>query len=136
MSCDCDCEQPAVYRSKIQRARKSHACCECGGPITPGDFHEYVFAIWDGDPSGVRTCSPCLQLRAWVAEVADCQPCHSELIDSAAEELRNMTGPRTPEVRQLWWRGARFYALASRRVLAAKEARRLRKAATSPIPQP
>jgi hypothetical protein len=68
--------------------------------------------------------------------VADCQPCHSEMVDSAAEELRNMTGPRTPEVRQLWWRGARFYVLASRRVLAAKEARRLRKAATSPIPQP
>ena len=128
MSCDCDCDQPAVYRPNIQRARKAHACYECSGPIAPGDSHEYVFGVWDGEPGSFRTCSHCLELRAWVTEVADCKPCHGELVESATEELRNMSGPWTPEVRQQWWRGARLWVLADRRQKAAKLARQLQKA--------
>ena len=128
MSCDCDCDQPAVYRARIQRAKNAHICCECRGPIATGDSHEYVFGVWDGDPGSYRTCSRCLELRAWVTEVADCEPCHNELVENAREELRNMSGPRTPEVRQQWWQGARLWVLADRRQRAAKAARRLRKA--------
>ena len=136
MSCDCDCGQPAVYRPNIQRARKAHTCHECYGPIAPGDSHEYVFGVWDGDPESFRTCSHCLELRAWVTEVADCRPCHSELVESASEELRSMRDPRSPEVRQQWWRGARLYVQAERRQEAAREAPRLQKAATSLVLQP
>ena len=128
MSCDCDCDQPAVYRVRIQRARNAHTCCECRGPIAPSDSHEYVFGVWDGDPGSFRTCSHCLELRAWVTEVADCEPCHSELIKSASEELRNMTGLGAANVRQQWWRGAWLWVLADRRQRAAKVARQLRKA--------
>ena len=128
MSCDCDCDQPAVYRPNIQRARKAHTCYECCGPIAPGDSHEYVFGVWDGEPGSFRTCRHCLELRAWVTEVADCKPCHGELVESATEELRNMTGLVAAEVRQQWWRGARLYAQAKRRQEVAREARQLRKA--------
>ncbi len=127
MSCDCDCDQPAVYRPNIQRARKAHACYECSGAIAPGDSHEYVFGVWDGEPGSFRTCSDCLELRAWVTEVADCWACHSELVEIAREELRNMSGPRTPEVRQQWWQGARLFIQARRRCKAAWEARQLQK---------
>ena len=128
MNCDCDCDQPAaVYRARIQRAKKAHTCCECRGPIAPSDSHEYVFGVWDGDPGSFRTCSHCLELRAWVTE-ADCRPCHNELVENACAELRNMNGPWTPEVRQRWWRGARLWVLADRRQRAAKAARQLQKA--------
>ena len=128
MSCDCDCDQPAVYRARVQRARNAHTCCECRGPIATGDSHEYVFGVWDGDPGSFRTCGHCLELRAWVTEVADCKPCHSELIESASEELRNMTGLGAANVRQQWWRGARLCIQAQRRRKAAWEARQLQKA--------
>ena len=124
MSCDCDCDQPAVYRSNIQRARKAHTCYECSGPIAPGDSHEYVFGVWNGDSGSFRTCSHCLELRAWVTEAADCRPCHSELVESVSEELRNMTGLQAAEVRQQWCRGGRLYIQAARRQEAAREARR------------
>jgi hypothetical protein len=128
VSCDCDCDRPAVYRPKIQRARKVHSCYECAGPIALGDEHEYVFGIWDGDPDSFRTCKACLQLRSWVANVIDCQPCHGDLVENATEELRNTSGPWTPEVRQQWWQGARLWVLAKRRQRGARVARQLRKA--------
>jgi hypothetical protein len=128
VSCDCDCDQPAVYRVRIQRARNAYTCCECRGPISPSDSHEYVFGVWDGDPGSFRTCSHCLELRAWVTEGADCKPCHSELVESASEELRNMTGLGAANVRQQWWRGARLCIQAQRRRKAAWEARQLQKA--------
>ena len=124
MSCDCG-DQPAVYRPNIQRARKAHTCYECCGPIASGDSHEYVFGVWTGDPASFRTCRSCLELREWVTEAADCQPCHGELVENAEEELRNMSGL---EVRQQWWQGARLFIQARRRMEAAREARRLRKA--------
>ena len=137
MSCDCDCDQPAVYRLNIQRARKAHTCYECSGLIAPGDSpHEYVFGVWDGEPGSFRTCSHCLELRAWVTEVADCRPCHSELVENAIEELRNMTDLVAAEVRQQWWRGARLCIQAQRRQKAAREARRLRKAEALLTAQP
>jgi hypothetical protein len=126
VSCDCG-DQPAVYRAKIQRARKAHTCYECCGPIAPGDSHEYVFGVWGSQPGSCRTCSHCLELRAWVTE-ANCRPCHDELIENAYEELRNMNGPWTPNVRQQWWQGARLLVLADRRQKAAKAARQLQKA--------
>ena len=135
MSCDCDCNQPAVYRSNIQRARKAHTCYECSSQIAPGESHQYVFGVWDGDPGSFRTCSFCLELRSWVTDVADCQPCHGEILEGAGEELRNMSGPCAPQVRQQWWQGARLYIQAMRRLRAAREARRLRKAATLPALQ-
>ena len=135
MICDCD-TSPAVYRSKIQRARKAHTCYECSSQIASGADYQYVFGIWDGDPESFRTCSFCLELRSWATDVADCQPCHGELVENASEELRNMSGPWTPQVRQQWWQGARLYVHALRRQRAAKEARRLRKAATLPALQP
>jgi hypothetical protein len=127
VSCDCDCDQPAVYRAKIQRARKAHTCYECCGPIAPGADHEYVFGVWDSDPGSFRTCSHCLELRAWVTD-ADCRPCHGELVENACEELRNMNGPWTPKARQQWWRGARLWVLVNRQRRAAKAARQLQKA--------
>jgi hypothetical protein len=60
-------------------------------------------------------------------DVADCRPCHGDLIEHAVEELRNMAGP-WPEIRRQWWRGARLYAQARQRLDKAWLARRLAKA--------
>jgi hypothetical protein len=135
MSCSCDCDAPSAYWAETRQARKAHTCSECAGSINPGERYRHVRGVWNREPSMVKTCSACLDLETWVEEVADCRPCHGELVESASEELRHMNGPKTPELRRLWWRGARLYALASRRVLAAKEARRLRKAEASAAEQ-
>jgi hypothetical protein len=124
VNCSCDCEQPSAYWKEIRCARKAHTCHECGGPIAPGKSYEHVFAIWDGDADTVKTCEACLALRDWVSELGGCQPCHGELVEEAVEELRNMTGPRTSDVRRSWWRGARLCAQAMRRQDSARDARR------------
>lgn len=131
MSCSCDCEQPSAYWVETRQARKAHTCSECAGPINPGESYRHVRGVWDREPGTIKTCGACLDLEAWVEEVAGCRPCHSELVEGAEDELRYLNGPRTPEVRRQWWRGARLYVQARQRQNKAWVARRLRKAEAS-----
>jgi hypothetical protein len=35
--------------------------------IAIGERHEYVFGVWDGDPTSFRTCLLCVEIRAHFA---------------------------------------------------------------------
>jgi hypothetical protein len=56
-SCDfgIDCE---FYHFSIQRARKTHKCCECGDTINPGEKYECVTCKGDGHLDRFKTCMP------------------------------------------------------------------------------
>lgn len=66
ISCDCSVDvdgRADVYREKVQTARKSYKCCECGEEIKPGQKYNYVFGVWEGMPDTYRTCLPCNNIR-------------------------------------------------------------------------
>jgi len=48
---------------KIVRARKPHACTECGTEIAPGEEYERATGKWDGEVSRYRTCLVCVEIR-------------------------------------------------------------------------
>lgn len=48
---------------KIQTARKTHICSDCGEAIIPSENYEYVSGLWNGDFQVYKTCGICLELR-------------------------------------------------------------------------
>lgn len=62
------CETPTVFNAKAVRARNCYQCVECGGPIAVGEFHEYVFGVWEGRAATIRTCEPCFEIREQLRE--------------------------------------------------------------------
>lgn len=69
-NCPCDCsveydysDNAEVFRVKMVRARKEHVCCECGKKIKSRSLYEYVFGIWNGEPSIFKTCASCAVIR-------------------------------------------------------------------------
>ncbi len=74
-------------RSKMRRAAKPHACCECYDVIRVGDSHEYVAGKSEGDFWDARTCAPCAEIRkAFV--------CDSWVISTLWEEIRDQMFPK------------------------------------------
>lgn len=47
--CECDLEQPRLYRETHRKARKQYKCCECGTLINPGDIYVDIFGVWDAE---------------------------------------------------------------------------------------
>lgn len=72
MDCYCDYDPATVYRASRHTARKQYRCEECRREIKPGEKYEYVFAVWDGSASHVRTCSHCITARQWVKNNVPC----------------------------------------------------------------
>jgi len=87
MECYCDYDPATVYRKAVYTARKAHKCYECSRNIKPGESYERVFAIWDGDPTSIATCSHCLALREFVVAHVPCS-CwtHGNMIDEVMED--------------------------------------------------
>lgn len=46
MYCDL---MPEFFESYYPKARKTHRCCECGGPIHPGEKYGVHSGKWDGE---------------------------------------------------------------------------------------
>ncbi len=90
-ACTCDYDYVAsVYRKSEHTARKQHKCSECGAPILPGERYEYVFAIWDGDPTHVRTCCRCTALRDFVVAHIPCSCwAHGNLLEDMQTEVEH-----------------------------------------------
>jgi hypothetical protein len=61
---DASDSQASFHRESVVKARKTHRCTECGRDIPAGEEYEYVFGVWDGDPSTYKTCRDCLSLRS------------------------------------------------------------------------
>jgi hypothetical protein len=117
--CVCDGPQPDLYQVAQHKARKEHACSECGRRIAAGESYERVRGIWEGDPGVYRTCCRCLALREWVKAHVPCF-CwyHGNMIDDAIEEARN-SAPEAPG----------FLFGAYRRYVAIKAAPKLARSA-------
>lgn len=79
-----------AYHAEDHIARIRHKCSECSGAILPHEPYERVRAIWDGDPSIVKTCIRCLALREFVEQNVKCF-CwnHHNLIEDAIETARH-----------------------------------------------
>ena len=54
---------PEFFSATEPKARKAHACGECGRQIQPGERYEYVCGKWDGDMLTYKTCVDCLSIR-------------------------------------------------------------------------
>lgn len=66
---DCGCiyvdvdEEAALYRSKMQRARKVHRCDECRRPIVRGEEYEHTTICFEGCWNRHKTCVDCVSIR-------------------------------------------------------------------------
>ena len=105
-------------------ARKQHKCCECCGPIQPGQQYQLITGCWDGDMASFKTCPDCLAARTW----ATAQPEwggdgeHLYYFGKLEEDLSELA----PEIITQDGRRFRAYRLQhqmTRRRLAAKELR-------------
>ena len=82
--CACDYDPPEFYSCVVRRARKTHKCVECSGPIIPGDNYEYVSGKWEGYFDAFSTCEACVDLRTWVKNNV---PCFCWAYGNADEEM-------------------------------------------------
>ena len=87
--CFCDYDYPEFYSKVERKARKLHACYECGARIAVGDTYEYVAAKSEGSIWDARTCAKCVSLRAYVAAHVPCFCwAHGNMIEDAKETVR------------------------------------------------
>lgn len=77
-----DGERCAVHRSKVKKARKPHACNECGRQIAPGEEYETADYLYDGCWFHNDTCSHCLVACGWLM-----RNCHGYMHDGVLEDL-------------------------------------------------
>lgn len=102
IDCYCDYVPVDVHRARKVRARKPYRCEECGKRIAVGEVHEYVFAVYDGDPSQFRTCAHCLDIRQFVQNNIPCFCwAYGNLIDDAREAIDAAYWRAKEEVRGL-----------------------------------
>lgn len=52
-------EPCSVYRQKIVKARKEHACSACRAKILPGHYYSRVFCVFEGEAETFRRCGSC-----------------------------------------------------------------------------
>lgn len=106
-------------------ARKQHQCCECYGPIQPGQQYQLISGCWEGDMATFKTCSSCVAARSW----ATAQPEwggdgeHLYYFGQLEEDLSYLA----PEIRAGDGRRFKAYRLQlqiTRRRRAASEARK------------
>ncbi len=71
-----------VYRESWVHARRHYRCDECRRDIAPGERHEYVFMVFEGDPSQWRTCAHCRVAQEWLSIV-----CYTWLTGGLAYEM-------------------------------------------------
>lgn len=105
--------------------RKQHQCCECYGPIQPGQQYQLISGCWEGDMATFKTCSSCVAARSW----ATAQPEwggdgeHLYYFGQLEEDLSYLA----PEIRAGDGRRFKAYRLQlhiTRRRMAASEARK------------
>ena len=82
-----DAVAPSVCAYKMMTARKDHKCCECHGPIVPGEKYQLVKGCWDGHWGHFKTCALCVDLRAAIqGDDPDGEPPPFEYLKEAASE--------------------------------------------------
>jgi len=68
MGCSCTIdtyyESNTFYDESTIRARKPHACCECGDIIKAGDKYKKARGMTDGRFWEYKTCLTCVEIRS------------------------------------------------------------------------
>lgn len=86
--CDYDYDQPQFYSEGTRKARKTHRCCECGGPIHPGMLYVYRSGKWDSGVETFKECFFCAEVRRWATISMECF-C-ANMIGELHEKVREM----------------------------------------------
>ncbi|WP_308584758.1 hypothetical protein [Pseudomonas veronii] len=106
-------------------ARKQHKCCECYGPIQPGQQYQLITGCWEGDMATFKTCALCLAARSWATGQPEWGGDDEHLyyfgqleedLSYLAPEIRSGDGRR--------FKAYRFQLQITRRRMAASEARK------------
>ena len=99
MADDCACVYfggedcgPRVSYDRIQRARKSYQCCECGNPIVAGDPYEYTWGVWGEKQDTFRICLGCVDVRDSVS--CDGSFIYGQLWNNVQEAIFYNGGPQ------------------------------------------
>lgn len=108
--CSIDLEPCEVWDEREVRARKSHVCSSCDGPIRAGELYVRHFSIFEGSLCSGKICDACAKD---IAEFADahgsggCQPGYFEqlLIDCIAEGDEESDRVWSPMLERLRARG-------------------------------
>lgn len=120
-ACSCDYDPPEFWSKSMPRAKKSHKCEECSGPIAVGERYEYVAGKWEGYFNHFRTCQRCVDLRHWMTKNLPCFCwAHGNLRDDAREAVDSAYVRAADEVRGLrFGLGRRLLAIHRHNALAA-----------------
>lgn len=91
-------EPTSIWREKKVKARKEHACDECGGSILPGQTYGRADALCDGDGwRSWKRCPACLILAELVATATEECPLWGGLGESVEYANDTMEGVRYNE---------------------------------------
>ena len=113
--CGCDYDLPSVYSPRMVVAKKQYNCCECNGYILRGESHQYLFAIWDGNPSQLRTCLRCVDVWNFVEGNIPCACLiHGSLFETAGYVIEEVYHRAHDEVAGLWFGYQRRVILCNR----------------------
>lgn len=63
-----DGERCTIYRTKMQRSRKSRQCDECGRAIAVGDTYKYAFGAFEGRGTTYEMCEHCSVAAQWLQD--------------------------------------------------------------------
>lgn len=81
---DCeDLERPEFMDYRLQRARRSHRCCECSAEIKKGQSYHRYAGKWNGTFCAYKICVDCQQKRQEIEESGCCVAfgCLQEVLD-------------------------------------------------------
>lgn len=56
----------SVWSENHRKARKPHACHECGRQIEPGERYLTIFTVFEGDASHHKVCAHCEVVCEWL----------------------------------------------------------------------
>jgi len=106
-------------------ARKQHQCCECYGPIQPGQHYQLISGCWDGDMDTFKTCSACTAARAWATKQPEWMGDGEHLYYfGQLEEDLSYTAPEISPGDGRRFKAYRLQLQITRRRTAASEARK------------
>ena len=79
-----------VYHAEPRRARREHACVECGRPIRHGERYEHAWGVSDdGESVAYKTCGSCASVR----DVLFCSFFHGMLWEEIERSVREEWAP-------------------------------------------
>lgn len=83
-----------LYDRKMVKARKSHDCCECHGPISKGDDYERASGLNRSEScyENFKTCAPCIELRDATFENGTTHGALWDVVEEEVNERRAASG--------------------------------------------